>query len=135
MTSPTKFYYMTQIILQMLSSCDKSFVTLPVLWEKLLWPLFYKDLTRKTKFLEECSWFKFNNMGLAPSMALKFYTDVAKGLKLKVRKFWELIPTFAEVTGGTLAWGTFAPSWIGLTDKKNYKDLIIYFTTILLIIF
>ena len=37
-------------------------------------------------------------MGLALGIALKFYTRVAKGLKLKVKKFWELIPTFAEVT-------------------------------------
>ena len=29
---------------------------------------------------------------------LKFYTIVAKGLKLKVRKFWGLIPTFVEIT-------------------------------------
>ena len=28
-------------------------------------------------------------------------TNVAKGLKLKVRKFWRLIPTFAEVTAET----------------------------------
>ena len=33
---------------------------------------------------------------------LKFYTRVAKGLKLKVRKFWGLIPMFAEVTGEKL---------------------------------
>ena len=32
-------------------------------------------------------------------MALKFYTSVAKGFKLKVRKFYRLIPTFVEVTG------------------------------------
>ena len=32
-------------------------------------------------------------------MVLKFYTNVAKGLKLKVRIFWGLILTFAEVTG------------------------------------
>ena len=32
-------------------------------------------------------------------MALKFYTNVAKGLKLKVRAFLGLILTFAEVTG------------------------------------
>ena len=31
-------------------------------------------------------------------MALKFYTSVAKGLKLKVRKFSVLIRTFVEVT-------------------------------------
>ena len=32
-------------------------------------------------------------------MALKFYTSVTKGFKLKVRKFYRLIPTFKEVTG------------------------------------
>ena len=30
-------------------------------------------------------------------MVLKFYTSVEKGLKLKVRKIWELIPTFVEI--------------------------------------
>ena len=33
---------------------------------------------------------------------IKFYTSVTKVLKLKVRKFWGLIPTFAEVTEETL---------------------------------
>ena len=33
---------------------------------------------------------------------LKFYTSVAKGLKLKMRKFWMLIRTFVEVTGENL---------------------------------
>ena len=41
---------------------------------------------------------------------MKFYTSVAKGLKLKVRKFWEIIPTFVEVTGKKLEGGLFAPS-------------------------
>ena len=31
-------------------------------------------------------------------MALKFYTSVSKEFKLKVRKFWGLIPTFVKVT-------------------------------------
>ena len=31
-------------------------------------------------------------------MALKYYTSVVKGLKLKARKIWVLIPTFLEVT-------------------------------------
>ena len=30
---------------------------------------------------------KFNNLGLAIDRAFKFYTSVAKGLKLKDRKF------------------------------------------------
>ena len=42
---------------------------------------------------------------------LKFYTSVAKWLKVKVRMFWGLIPTFVEVTGEKLVG---SPSWIGL---------------------
>ena len=58
----------------------------------------YKDLTRKTASFEGWSWFKFNNLGLTLDTNLKCYTSVAKGLKLKVRRFWGLIPTFVEVT-------------------------------------
>ena len=36
-----------------------------------------------------------------------FYTSVAKGLKITVRKFEGLIPTFVEVTGEKLAVGPF----------------------------
>ena len=43
---------------------------------------------------------KFSNLGLARGMALKFYTSVAKGLKLKAR-----ILTFAEVTEEKLVGG------------------------------
>ena len=31
--------------------------------------------------------------------SLKFYKGSAEALKLKVRRFWELISTFVEVTG------------------------------------
>ena len=60
---------------------------------------FYMNLTRKNIFLGGCAWFKFNNLGLALGMVLKFYTSVTKRLKLKIRKFWRLISTFVEVTG------------------------------------
>ena len=40
---------------------------------------------------------------------LKNYTGVAKGLKLKVKKFFRLIQTFVEVTGGKLGKGLFTP--------------------------
>ena len=56
---------------------------------------------QKTTSLKEWSWFKLNNLALALGMGLKFYTSVAKGLKLKVRKVLGLIPTFA-VTGEKL---------------------------------
>ena len=65
-------------------------------------------MTRKTAFFKGWSWFKFNNSGLAPGTNF-FYTSVAKGLKLKVRKFLGLIPTFPEVTEEKLVGGAFFP--------------------------
>ena len=62
-------------------------------------------MTRKIAFFQEWSWFKFNNLGLALGTNLKFCTSVAKGLKLKVRKFWGPNPTFVEVTGEKLVGG------------------------------
>ena len=62
-------------------------------------------MTRKTAFFEGWSWFKFDNLGLALGTNLKFYTNVAKGLKLKVRNFWGLISMFVEVTGEKLVVG------------------------------
>ena len=50
-------------------------------------------------FFEEWSWFKFNNLGQALGTNLKFCTSVAKGSKLKVKKFRESNSTFVEVTG------------------------------------
>ena len=63
----------------------------------------------KTTFFAGWSWFKFNNLGLAICIALKFSTSVAKGLKLEVRKFWGLVLTFVEVSGKKLVEGTFLP--------------------------
>ena len=51
-------------------------------------PQFYKDLTRKTTFIEWWYGFKFNNLGLTLGTNLKFYTSVAKELKIKVNIFW-----------------------------------------------
>ena len=51
-------------------------------------------------------------MGRALDIALTIYTSVAKGLRLKDRKFWELIPTFVEVTGEKLVGEVaFRPSY------------------------
>ena len=87
-------------------------------------------MTRKANFSEECYWLKFNNLGLMWVMALKFHTSVRKRLKLKVRKFLELISTFVEVTEEKLVGrgGAFnpslppplTPSWKGLTIL-NFK--------------
>ena len=66
-------------------------------------------MTRKATFFEGWSWFRLNNLGLAVGTNLKFYTSVAKGLKLKVKMFWGLIPTSVEVTGEKLVGGLLAP--------------------------
>ena len=121
MTSPTKFYHVIQIILQ-ICSCDQSFVTLVFLWEKLSQPQFYKDLTRKAAFFEELFWFKFNSLELVLSTNLKFYISPAKVLKLKLRKFWGLIPTYVEVTGEKLVG---RPFWLPLILNR-VKHIIIW---------
>ena len=56
---------------------------------------FYKDLTRNAAFFMV----KFNNLGLALGTNLKVYTTLTKRLKLEVKKFWGLNPTFVAVTG------------------------------------
>ena len=62
------------------------------------------------RWFEECSWFKFNNLGMSIGMSLQFYTSVAKGSKLKVREILGLILTFVEVTEEKLAGNLFAPA-------------------------
>ena len=66
-------------------------------------------MTRKTDFFEWWSWFKFNYLGVALGTKLKFYTSVAKGQKLKMRKILGLILTFVEVTGEKLVGGPPSP--------------------------
>ena len=95
-------------------SSDQSLVIVAFLWEKLSQPQFYKELTRKTAFFEGLFWFKFNNLGLALGKNLKFYTSLAKGLKVKVRKFLGLIPTFVEVTGKKL---------VGVNNIECFKTM------------
>ena len=110
-------------------SCDQSLVILAFLWEKLSQTQFYKDLTRKTTIFDEWSWFRFNNLGLTLGKNLTFFTSVSKGLKLKVRKFWGLIPTFVEATGEKLLEGPFCPTPLILNRVKyifwNANDSIV----------
>ena len=76
-------------------------------------------------FFEGWYWLKFNKLGLALGMALKFYSRVAKGLKLKVKKIGGLIPTFVEVTEGNWLVGVLLPSWIGLNKIRTWCDCIL----------
>ena len=83
---------------------------------------FYKDLTRKNYFFKGRSWFKFNNLGLALGINLKFYTSVPKGLKLKVRKFCGLIPTFVEGTGKKLVRGSLCLTFSLSCEEELESD-------------
>ena len=89
--------------------------------------------------MEGWPWFKFNNLGLALGKNLKFYTSVAKGLKLKVIKIWGLNLKFVEVTGGKLVAELFAPLSIlnrvnrlqGRALRINYDDDVSTFDKLL----
>ena len=63
-------------------SHESNHIVVVVMWpkfgEKLSQPQFYKDLIRKTNVFERWSSFKFNNLGLAIGMDLKFSSSVAK---------------------------------------------------------
>ena len=54
-------------------------------------------------------------------MALKFYTTVVKGLKLKVKKFLSLNPMFAEVTGEKLMRGGKGCPFASILNRVKYK--------------
>ena len=62
---------------------------------------------------------------MALGKKLKFYAGIAKGLKLKVRNFGGLFPTFAEVTGEKPVGEakSLPPSWISLRYNFDDKDV------------
>ena len=100
-------------VISKILSRDSNYVEDMVMWPNFgnssISMRFYKDFTRKTNFFEGWSWLKFNNLGLGLSMALKFYTSVAKVLKVKVKKLLRLIPMLVEFTREKLIGGFFAP--------------------------
>ena len=75
-----------------------------------------------TLFFEGWSLFRISNSRLTLGMTFKLYTSVAKGLKLKVRKFLGLIPTFSEVTGEQLIGDgslSLAPAHLSILNRVN----------------
>ena len=65
-------------------------------------------------------------MGLALGTNLIFYISVAKGLKVKVRKFWGIIPTFVEITGEKLVGGPFCPrSILNRVKVRDANEIIL----------
>ena len=67
-------------------SCDKLLVGYSsILMREVIISQIIYGFAQKTDF-EGRSWFNVNNLELALGMALKFYSSVAKRLKLKVKK-------------------------------------------------
>ena len=54
---------------------------------------------------------------------LKFYISVTKELKLKIRNFGGLIPTFVEVMGEKLEGGPFYPPPPSIRNRVKTRDL------------
>ena len=52
---------------------------------------------------------------------VQVYDSVAKGLKLKVRKFGVLVPTFVEVTGKKLV----APPILNRVKTHNFLETLV----------
>ena len=95
-------------IINKILSCDSNYIVDVVMWHKfgnssvsmgeVIIPVLL-GFDQKTSDFDECSWLKLNILGLALGIALTFYTSVAKRMKLKIRKFWRLIPTFVKKRG------------------------------------
>ena len=121
--SPTKLYLVTQIILQMWP-CDQRLMTQHFCERS------YHDLTVLKIWLEKplfwggWSWFKFNNLELSLGITLKFYTSVAKNLKLKVlgTNFY-VCRSYRGKTGScSYVVPHHTPSWKGLSKFLSIKE-------------
>ena len=68
-------------------SSDSNYIVDELMWPKfgnsnismrevIITAILYR-FDQKNQFFEECTWFKFNNLGLVLGMTLKFHTSVA----------------------------------------------------------
>ena len=106
-------HYVTNKILSLISY----YIVDVVIWSKfgnssmsirdVIITLTLSGFDQKNHFFEGWSYFSFNNLGLALGIALRCYTTVGKGFKVKVKKFWWLSLAFVEVKGEKLVGGLF----------------------------
>ena len=104
--------YSVYDLINKILSDDSNYIMDVVMWPKfgnssicireIIITSILQGFDHRSCFFEGWSWFKFNNLELALGTNLKFYTSLSKRLKLKVRKFWGLIPMFVEGTGEKL---------------------------------
>ena len=117
MTSPAKCYYTFHYIVDV--SMWPMFGNCSISMRKFIINSILLDVVKKNYFFEGWSWFMFNNLGLALGMVLKFYTSMAKVVKINVSKFVGLVLTFVEVTGKKLVVGAFLRSPLLILNKVN----------------
>ena len=86
MSPPLKFYQIVEIMKQM-RSWDQMLVGYSSIFmrEVIISQIIYGFIQETDS--EEWSWFNVNNFGLALGMVPNFYRNVAKRLKLKVKKW------------------------------------------------
>ena len=112
-------------------SCDSKYIV-----DLFMWPDFDNSSVskreaivtlKKTDFFEWRSWFAFNHLRLTLGLVLTFYSILAKGFKLKVKKFWIVIPTLVEIAGGKLVGKKLFASWLPLCwigERILMKEII-----------
>ena len=114
-------FYVSDVTNKVLS-CDSNYTVDVVMWPKfgnssismreVIMISILKGFDQKTHFFWGVVLVEpllFNNFGLALGMNLKFYISVAQRLKVKVRKFLGLFPSFLEVIEEKLVGGLFLP--------------------------
>ena len=74
---------------------------------------------KKNNFFEGCFWFRFNNLGLALGMVLKFNTSMAEKLELKVINFWEQNSYICRSYKGKTSRGAFSNITNLICDTLN----------------
>ena len=118
-----KIYYGSQIIMWLWSTffkpCDQGLVIPAFLGEKLSWPQFDKDLTRKTNIFKGHSWLKFSDLRLTLVVAFKILHQCDKRIKTESQKVfganfyvWQL---YMEKNGRTGKRGSF---WVPLNLNR-----------------
>ena len=86
-------------------------------------------MIRKNSFFEECSWFKFNNLGVAGGMVLKF-TPVLKRVKTKSQKVLRansyVCRSFRGKTGLFATHSDYSYTLKKSTSRQNFSCSYVY---------
>ena len=110
-------------------SCDLNYIVDVVMWSKfgnssismreVIITSILSGFDQKKYFFWEVVLVQVQWFGTDARYGLELYTSVVKGSKLKVRKFWGLLPTFVEFAREKLVGGAFPPSWIVLKNSRE----------------